>query len=77
MNWTSSNLQGLGKVLPNKQFLDSPARENIKNVQLWPQLHCRNMPDSVAAARMFFGDERFGLNSTQSYRRRIKKTKTS
>ena len=33
-------LQGLGKALPNKQFLNFPVRENLKNVQLWPQLPC-------------------------------------
>jgi len=33
-------VQGLGKALPNKQFLNFPARENLKNVQLWPQLPC-------------------------------------
>lgn len=26
--------QGLGKALPNKQFLSFPARENLKNVQV-------------------------------------------
>lgn len=33
-------LQGLGKALPNKQFLSFPARENLKNVQQWPRLPC-------------------------------------
>lgn len=36
--------QGLGKALPNKQFLSFPARENPKNVQVSIHLPC--LPDS-------------------------------
>ncbi len=42
--------QGLGKALPNKQFLSFPARENLKNVQVSIHLPC--LPDS--GSRYFF-----------------------
>lgn len=32
--------QGLGKALPNKQFLSFPVRENLKNVQVSIHLPC-------------------------------------